>query len=271
MDVATKRLVDAVREAATPGPVSVPRPAVRVDCGTGGMVHGHVCRIPPQSFDLYDALVAVARSRGVVVPAVRRLERARAKFAEVSAATADVDRAAAKRRVADAGAAERRLDERVATLRGRLEALREVGADTAAVETELAEAVRSLTEVETERIAAEQRLRRAERAARATRDGRQRRLRLGDRVDNLRRRIRRDLVACVYDDFAATVETLPGDADPGTRPAEYAGDRTTAALAVARLARFDAPVVLAAERFGSPAEATARLGVPVVRVCGEGV
>jgi hypothetical protein len=44
----------------------------------------------------------------------------------------------------------------------------------------------------------------------------------------------------VFDHFAATVEALPGDANPGTRPAEYAGDRTTAALAVARLARFDA-------------------------------
>jgi hypothetical protein len=270
-DVATERVVDAVREASTPGPVSAPGQTIRVDCGTGGVVHGHVRRIPPRSFDLYDALVAVARSRGVVVPAVCRLERARAKLAEASASTADVDRAAAKRRVAEVGTAERRLDERVATLRGRLEALREVGAETAAVETELAEAVRSLTEVETERIAAEQRLRRVERAARAARDGRQRRLRLGDRVDNLRRRIRRDLVACVYDDFAATVEALPGDANPGTRPAEYAGDRTTAALAVVRLARFDAPVVLAAERFGSPAEATARLDVPVVRVCGEQV
>ena len=267
--LAPEALVDAVREASTPGPTVSPPPRVRVDCDAASVVNAHVGRIPPATFDLHGALVAAARSRGVVVPAVRLLERARAELRETAGEGVAVDRREAKRRVADAGSEERRLDERVAALRGRLNALREVGADASAVETveaELTETVGQLTEVETERIAAEQRLGQIERATRTDRDRRQRRLRLTDRVGNFRRRVRRDLVERVYDDFAAAVEALPGDADPGSSPAEYAGDPTTAALAVASIARTDAPVVLTTGRFCSPAEAATRLDAPVLRL-----
>lgn len=262
-------LVDAVRVAATHGPTPMPRPSVHVDCDPAAPAHAFVARIPPRSFDLYDALAVTARSRGVVAPSTPALERARDALVAHDADVGTVDRSAAKRRVASAGARERRLDERVATLRGRLDALREVDADSAAVETveaELSAAVGELTEVETERIAAEQRLQQVERVARSSRDRRQRRLRLADRVDNLRRRVRGELVAAVYPAFAATVEALPGDAAAGDRPADFTGERTTAALAVARLAPLDAPVVLSTERFGSPAEAATRLDVPVVQL-----
>jgi hypothetical protein len=259
-------LVAAVRAASTPGATVSPRPRVHVDCEPGGVVHAHVCRIPSETFDLRDALAAAARSHDVVAPTVSRLERARAELQEAAYEPTEVDPSRAKRRVADTERTERRLNERVAALRGRLDALREVGADTADVEAELAETVGTLTEVETDRIAAEQRLVQLERVARAARDRRQRRLRLADHLDNCRRQVRRELVASVYDEFAAAVEALPGDADPGTEPSEYAGDRTTAALAVACLARLDAPVVLAADRFGSPAEAATRLDAPVLRL-----
>jgi hypothetical protein len=272
-DVSAERLLEAIHAASTLGPSRLPRRGVDVDCDVAGPAHEHVRRIPPRSFDLHAALVAAARSRGAVVPAVRRLERARAALVAV-ADDHEVGLAAAKRRVAAVGRNERRLAERVATLRGRLTALRDVGADPAtieAVETDLAEAVGTLTDVETERIAAEQRLARVERDARAVRDRRQRRLRLADRVANFRRRVRRDLVASVYDEFAAAVRALPGDAEPGDRPADYAGDQITAVLAVTRVARVDAPVVLAVDRFGSPAEAATRLDAPVVRLSGPAV
>lgn len=257
----------AVETAAMPGAAVRRRPRVQIDCEPAGPVHVHVARIPPPpSFDLYDALVAAARSNGLVPPSTRLLERARADLVGLERDLDSVDLSSAKRRVADVGTRERRLDERVATLRGRLEALREVGADTTAVETELAEAVGSLTEVETERIAAEQRLRQVERAARSARDQRQLRLSLADRVDNLRRRARHELVSEVFDEFADALESIPGDAAVGSVPASYEGDPTTAALAVARVARIDAPLVLSVDRFGSPGEAATRLDAPVVRV-----
>lgn len=263
--VGREQMLAAVNRASTPAPSPRSPPALRVACDPATPVHGHVRAIPPRSFDLSAALVAAARSRGVVPDAAGALERARRAFVAASCDLTEIGHTAAKRRVAEAGRDERRLDERVATLRGRLLARRDVGADTDDVEAALAEAVAALTDVETERIAAEQRLRQVERTARAGRADRQRRLRLADRVDNLRRRARRELVASVYDDFAAAVETLPGDARPGRRPAEYVGDDTTAALAVARLAPLRAPLVLSTARFGSPAEAATRLDAPVIR------
>lgn len=265
-ELSPETLTKAVREASTAGPSRSPPPALHVDCEPAGPVHASVCRIPPTSFDLHDALVAAARSRGVVPPSVRRLERARADLAAVSYDRSDVDHASAKRRIADAGARERRLGERVAALRGRLGALREVGADTTGVEAELAAAVAALTESETERIAAEQRLSQVERDARSARTHRQHRLRLADRVANLRRQVRRQLVEWVADDFAAALTALPGGPADGCVPATYEGDSTTAALAVAHLARVDSPIVLSVERFGSPAEAATRLNAPVVQV-----
>jgi hypothetical protein len=237
-----------------------------VDCEPAGPVHAHVCRIPPASFDLYDALVVAARSCGAVPPATGRLERARRELRAADPGLDGPDATTAKRRVADTAERTRRLDERVAALRGRLTALRELGAETSTVQAELADATTELAEVETERIAAEQRLAQVERAARAARDRRQRHLRLADRVANLRRRARRELVDGVYDEFRAAIDALPVDADAGDGPTAYDGDRTAAALAVARVARLDAPVVLSAELFGSPAEAATRLDTPVLRV-----
>jgi hypothetical protein len=265
-DLPASALVDAVHVASTPGPTPRSEPEIHVDCDPAGLVHGHVRQIPPESFDLHDALVAAARSHGTVVTATRRLERARAALAAADQRTVDVDRTAAKRRVAEAGETEERLGERVAALRGRLDARREMGADTTDVEAELAEAVAALTEAETERIAAEQRLERIERTARSERDARQRRLRLADRVDNLRRRVRRDLVTSVYDEFGSAVDALSGEAAPGTCPSEYAGDRTTAALAVARVARLRAPIVVSVEPFDAPAETAAWLDAPVIQL-----
>lgn len=270
-DVDTEAVVDAVRAASAvgPRPRRSARPTVRVDCEPAGPVHAHLCRLPPRSLDLHDALVAAARSRESVPPSTSRLERARRDLAAAEQTVDAPELTPAKRRVADTAERTRRLDERVATLRGRLQAARELGGDTSAIEADLADAMAELTESETERIAAEQRLTQVERATRSARDARQRRLRLADRVANLRRLVRRELVESVYDDFRTAVETLPVDADvadAGESPSEYRGDPTAAALAVARVARLDAPLVLLDSPFGSPAEAATRLDAPVLHL-----
>lgn len=215
---------------------------IRVDCRPPGTVHDHVGRLPPVGFDRRAALAAAARALGHTSPKRSALDEARADLAALSPPSIDGD--AARRRVADVGSREERLRERVAELRGRLQARRETGADTTAIEAQLDEAVSQLSEAETERIAAEQALERAEAAARGARDRRERRLELEDRVANLEREVRHDLTAAVWDEFRSALRDVPGTATAGSTPGTYDDDRVPAALAVARLAPLDAPVVV---------------------------
>jgi hypothetical protein len=254
--VSATALVRAIRTGEPTG-------RIRVDCPEPGAVHEHVARLPPRSFDRRAALAEAARALGHTATARAELEDARAELASLSPPSVDVR--AARRRVAEAGDAEDRLRERVAELRGRVQARRETGADTTAVEAQLDEATRRLSEVETERIAAEQALERVERLAREARDQRERRLELGDRVGNLERAVRRELVEAVWPRFRAAVEAVPRTATVGGTPGEYDGDPVTAALGVARLAPLDAPVVVdGLDGFADAAEAAAALDAPVV-------
>lgn len=136
----------------------------------------------------------------------------------------------------------------------------------AAAEAAYQDAVRELSEVETERIAGEQRLARLREVAREARDERDRRLRLEDRVANLERRVRLSLARSVYEEFAAAVDRLPGAGTAGDAPGEYDGPPATAALAVVRVARLSAPVVLVGRRFSDATSAHERLRAPVVRL-----
>jgi hypothetical protein len=237
---------------------------VRIDCPQPGRVHDHVGRLPPETFDRRGALAAAARAQGYASPAESALDEARAELADMSPPSVDVS--AARRRVAETGEAEDRLRERVAELRGRLQARRETGADTAAVEAQLHEAARQLSEAETERIAAEQALERAESEARAARDRRERRLELEDRVANLEREVRRELSAAVWDEFRAALRSVSA-MEAGATPGTYEGDPETAALAVARLAPLDAPVVVAGlDRIDDVATAASTLQSPVIYI-----
>lgn len=238
---------------------------VSVDCPEPGDVHGHVARVPPEAFDRRAALADAARALGHTSPSQSALDDARSELTTLSPPS--VDAAAARRRVAEAGAAEERLRERVAELRGRLQARRETGADTTAVEAQLSETVSRLSEAETERIAAEQALERAETAARTARDRRERRLELEDRVANLEREVRHDLATAVWERFRSALRAVPGDATAGESPGAYDGDRTTAALAVVRLAPLAAPVVVAgSERFDGAETAASTLDAPVIYI-----
>jgi hypothetical protein len=147
-----------------------------------------------------------------------------------------------------------------------VQALRETGADPADAEAELATATRELSETETERIAAEQALERARDRAETAHDRREKRLRLRDRKANLERAARDHLARQVHAEFRDAVAAIPGEGSAGTRPGAFEGDDATAALAVARVADLDAPLVLAVDRFASATAAADRLDAPVLHV-----
>ncbi|POG56799.1 DUF7856 family protein [Haloferax marisrubri] len=267
--------------------------ALRIDCPPPGPGHDRLSRVPvskptPSRGWL---LAAVGRSRGLRSPVADDLDRLEARLAEhrdraaeESAGDererADTSAAAlreARRRVAAAGADESRLRERVATLRGRVNAHRDAGDDeaTAAARDELVEVATELSEVETERVAAEQRLSALERAARSERDSREARLKLEDAVENRRREARAQFAAELGAEFEAALrdlESLPAAAESADSPAgsssessDLEADPVARALAAVRLADLSAPVVLSCGWF-SDAEAAANwLGVPVVR------
>lgn len=210
------------------------------------------------------ALAAAARSRGMATPHDGELADRRAELRSLD--PPEVDREAARERVANAGEREAHLHERVAQLRGRVRTLRERGAETAAAEDRLRDATAALTEARTERIAAEEELDRLERRLRAARDDRERRLELRDRIDNLRRSARRHLAARLWTRFRAAVEAVPGDAEAGEEPGTYRGDDCTAALAALRVGDPVAPAVLACGRFPDATTAAERLDATVIRV-----
>ncbi|NHX37148.1 MULTISPECIES: DUF7856 family protein [Halolamina] len=219
---------------------------------------------PGDGTDPLDRVVAAARSRGHH-PAVER-ELAAAERALRSLSIEAVDTDPTRRRLADAGTEVERLREEVATARGRLQSRREMGADTTEAEAALADATRRLSEAETELVAAEQAHDAAQRRAREAREARERRLRLQDRVANRRRDARRALATEVSEAFDDAVDAVPGEATLSTDPLGIVGCEVTAALAAARIADLDAPVVDTTDRFDSVAAAANSLGVPVVRV-----
>ena len=218
---------------------------------------------PTDGTPALDRLVAAARTRGHAPPELRRLAAAERSLADLEVET--VDASETRRRLAEAGADVERLREEVATIRGRLQARRDVSADTDAVEAELAERMSRLTEAETDRVAAEQAHEAAERRAREVRAIRQRRLRLQDRVANRRRDARRALVDRVADDFVEAVSAVPGDASVRTDPLAVEGDPVAAAFAAVRVADLRAPVLDPTARFRSVEAAAAALDCPVIR------
>jgi hypothetical protein len=220
--------------------------------------------IPRDDAAPLDRLVAAARSRGQYPPAERALAAAQRELREITVERVDTD--GTRRRLADAGSEVERLREEVATARGRLQSRQEMGADTAEAEAALDDAVRRLSEAETERVAAEQAHDAAQRRARETRAARERRLRLQDRVANRRRDTRHALAASVEDAFAAAVDALPGEATFSIDPLGVEGDEVTAALAAARIADLRAPVIDTTRRFESASAGAEALDAPVVRL-----
>ncbi|RLM56589.1 hypothetical protein DVK02_08810 [Halobellus sp. Atlit-31R] len=218
-------------------------------------VHTHVgCLTAATSVTRRPALAAAAAARGIETPHDDALREARRTLR--GSTPGDVDAAklrTARRQAAEAGAERERLRERVATIRGRVNALRDTDADVRDAdalddaEASLSEATRRLSEVSTERVAATQRLRLLEDRARSARDARSARLRAEDRVGNLERAVRDARVATVEEEFAAARRAVSSRADwehSGLTDAESTRELSDA-LAVARIAPLRAPVLVA--------------------------
>lgn len=230
-----------------------------------GPVHEHVGLVElGMHLPLRTALAAAARSRGVLTEFDDAIARLESDIAAIDPGS--VDLGPARERAAAAGQDLAALRERVATLRGHVDADRTAGRPTDAATADLREAVTALSEAETDAIAAEQALAAAERGARAARDDRDRRLGLADRRDNLVRRARTVLAERTYPRFRRALDALPVEASAGEEPADFEGAVTAAALAVTRIAALRAPVVVVDGPFSRPVEARAALDAPVVLV-----
>ncbi len=264
-DVAPETVARAVREGeASAGDGTT----VSVTARTPGPVHERVgCLQPGMGLRVRTALAAAARARGLGTPHDPGLERARERLAAIERDPREdgsVDRAAdARERLAAARAETERLRERVAAARGRLQAREGADLPTGPAREDLEAAARDLSEAETRAAAARQTLDRERRGTRESRDRLEERLRLEDRVANLERRARRVLVERARDAYAAAVAAVPGAPEPDD---PFAVDGLTAGLAVARVAGFDAPLVVTGDRFGDARAASRWLGAPVVRV-----
>jgi hypothetical protein len=232
----------------------------RVRCPDPGPAHDHVGLVAPAALARRRALAAVAGSLGQVAPGRDRIERLRERLAELDPPS--VDCRAARERVAEAGADVERRRERVASLRGRVRALREAGADASEAEADLEAAVAALAEAETERAAAEQALDRARERAREARTARERRFELADRLANREREARAWLADAVRERVDAAVAATPG----ATATTLADADPVTARLALARTAALPAPVVVAVRRFPTAGATADWLDAPVVRV-----
>lgn len=264
LDAALAAIADAGANATDGGDTEVV-----VESAAPGPVHEHVGGVTAgMDLSVRSALAAAARSRGVTAPQDDRIETLRERLATFD--PEPVSTRKQRRAVAEAGETVEQLRERVAALRGRVRALEEADADAGDARADLSTAVQRLSEAETDRIAAEQRFDAARAAARETRDARDRRLRLEDRLANCEREARSHLIERVAPDFAEAVAAVPGGdtattaASATTEPLLPDVQPVTGALAVARVADLSAPAVLACDRFETPARAADWLDAPVL-------
>jgi len=253
---------EAVARAIREGTARSDGLAVSVTARRPHPAHERVgCLHPDIGLRVRTALAAAARARGLSTPHDPELRRARERLAELDVDGVDAEQA--RRAVAATGADTDRLRERMATVRGRFQARRDNDLATEPARERLRETARDLSEAETSAAAARQRLDRERRRAREAHDILERRLRLEDEVANLERRARAALVERVRDAYESALLSVPGG--PGRPPEDpFAVEEFTAALAAARVAAFEAPAVVAGDRFGSARAASRWLGAPVV-------
>jgi hypothetical protein len=219
-------------------------------------LYGYVGVIAPGlSLSRRDALVAAARSIGVETSVDSAIEELRSELRSLSEPVPS--RADARRRVAETESQLQARRERVATIRGRMQE-----ADDGDLEAEYRAAIRALSEAETEHAAATEALAEARERARSARDSRDRMFRLEDRLGNLKRRARRELVAEVTPAVDAAVSDLPDRETDSFRGA----DPVSAALALVRVGRIERPIVLACRRFPDRDSAERWLRAPVYRI-----
>ncbi|CCQ36453.1 uncharacterized protein Nmlp_2283 [Natronomonas moolapensis 8.8.11] len=214
--------------------------------------------VPGMSVSRRDALAAVGRSLGIETSVDDELRTLRAELESTPAAVPS--RATARRRVAETAAELEAKRERVAALRGRMQA------DDGDAGTAYRDAIRTLSEAETEYAAAREALDDARERARTALDDRDRRLRLEDRLGNAERTARRELLSAIRPRVDDAVADAPGSEADGVDDA----DAVSAALALAKVGRIRRPVVLACGRFPSRDAAERWLGTPAYRIPPQG-
>lgn len=219
-------------------------------------LHRYVAVIAPgMSFPRREALIATARSRGVttsVDESIREIETELKSLPEPVPSRTEL-----RRQVAETEANLEAKRERVATLRGRLQET-----DDGSIEDEYRAAIRSLSEAQTRHNAAVEALEEARNRARTVRNARERRLRLTDRLENLERTARSELVATIRPSVEAELCELPkrsfdslDDADP-----------VSTALVLVRIGVIETPITLACRRFPDRDTAERWLEAPVYRI-----
>lgn len=225
-------------------------------------IYDHVSLIAPGlSLDRRAALIAAARSQGETTSLDEELRATDAEFDALDARVPAL--APARKRVAETESVVETKRERVATLRGRLQANNELGRPTESGAHESYDAaVRELAEAETERIAAREALAAARQRARTARDVRARRLSLQDKVRNLERAVHDRLRSRILPALDDAVRMAPASEATSFETA----DDLTAALSLARVSRIERPLVLACRRFPDEKTAEMWLRTPVLRL-----
>lgn len=242
--VSARPVLAAIRDEPSP---------VRVDCDPPGPLFEHVGYVHDgMTVAERSALAAAARSRGLAAPQDDAIAAVRDRLAALEPPR--VDLANARAELAATSQDVTRLRERVARIQGRVQSDREAGDPTDA-ETALADATRELTDLETDRAAARQRLDRLRDDQRDARDQRDERLRLEDRLANLERDARAHLADAIRDRVVTARTAAPGP-----------DDAVATALGVLRVATVRAPVVLDCRRFPDADAAHDWLGAQAIRL-----
>lgn len=242
---------------------------IEITCPRPGPVYDHVGRIR-QGMELHTrtALAAVARSRGLCAPQDQERKAIHKRLSELELPEAVEELDEIHKRVAETSADIDRLRERVARLQGKADAHRETESELETL-TSLQDALRELSEVETERAAAKQRLERMRKRQRLVHDVQVERFELEDRAANLKRDARRYLVTKLTPAFEATVISLENHTTAGSgefAESAFEVDSVSTALALARLASIETPIVLECDRFDSVEAAADWLDLPVIRL-----
>lgn len=257
--VSPSAVVDAVRGD---GPAHVD-----VSGASPGPVHDHVGFIHDgMGLGHRTALARAGRSRGMETPHDEELARLREKRARLDEAIDDEQSsnpATHRERIAATEAEIGRLREAVASARGKLDVCRANDLETATAEEELQNAIKALSERETEHHAARELLERSRATRRETRERFEERLRLTDRIANLERSAR----ACLVDDLRETYCGIFRRISVLNQPTEpFEAPPVDAAIAIASIADLSAPIVLAVDRFEDTAAAREILDAPIIDI-----
>lgn len=244
---------------------------IAVSCSEATPLHASVgCLHEEMGLRSQTALARAARTRGVTTPVDDELRSLRDELAALTVDAVDLE--THREQLAATTSALERKRERVAHARGRLQERRDSDETTEDLRSVLDESLKALTEAETAAVAAKQNYDRARERQREHRDAQERRFELEDRVANLERRARSHLVDDVEEAYRDALDRVPGRATASDRAVEdspadpFDVDPLTAGLAIARVGRLSAPVVLAVDRFDSPVAAHEWLDAPVIYI-----